>query len=300
MIQVLRLGHATFETPDVNRMSDYYEEVIGLKPVRDKDRAVLSTAIGLEAVVFERGSTARCTSISLQVSPNLEFSEMQSTLQTLGIKSERRSDVTEALREALVFEDPKGTKIELFNARGQGTQSEATGIAPRRLGHIAFLVSDAKAMADFYIKTLGFRVSDWIEDYFAFLRCNPDHHTVNFITGQGPSFMHHIAYDLEDWGHFQRACDVLGRHKRPIIWGPGRHGVGHNIFAYHRDPDDHIIELVAEMDQIKEEEIGIFEPRAWHRDRPQRPKVWERKDAAMTWGPPPTADFLRNQSRPGH
>jgi hypothetical protein len=112
--------------------------------------------------------------------------------------------------------------------------------------------------------------------------------------------MHHIGYELEDWAHMQRACDTLARHKRPIVWGPGRHGVGHNVFVYHRDPDDHIIEFFAEMDQMKDEELGAFEPRPWHQDNPQRPKVWERKASAMTWGPPPTADFLRNQSRTSH
>ena len=51
---------------------------------------------------------------------------------------------------------------------------------------------------------------------------------------------------------------------------------------------------------MNDESLGFFEPRPWHHDHPQRPKVWERKYAAMTWGPPPTADFLRNQSRTAH
>jgi hypothetical protein len=54
------------------------------------------------------------------------------------------------------------------------------------------------------------------------------------------------------------------------------------------------------MDQMKDEALGYFEPRPWHHDLPQRPKVWERKYAGMTWGTPPTPDFLRNQSRTAH
>ena len=300
MIQVLRLGQATFETPDVDRLTDYYVEVIGLRAVRDKDRAILSTAVGQEVAIFKPGPVPRCTNMSFQVSPRLDLADIEKTLQKDGIRSERRSDITPSLRSMTVFEDPKGTEIELFTESAASAPVETAGIAPRKLGHVAFLVSDAKALSEFYIKLLGFRVSDWIEDYFVFLRCSPDHHTVNFISGVGPSFMHHIAYELEDWAHLQRACDTLARHNRPIIWGPGRHGVGHNVFVYHRDPDDHIIELFAEMDQMKDEEIGCFEPRAWHHDRPQRPKVWDRKSSAMTWGTPPTPDFLRNQSRTSH
>ena len=39
-------------------------------------------------------------------------------------------------------------------------------------------------MADFYGKVLGFRISDWIGDFFVFMRCNADHHSVNFISGK--------------------------------------------------------------------------------------------------------------------
>ena len=171
----------------------------------------------------------------------------------------------------MVFTDPKGTEVELFTEAKLIGNQPVGGVAPLKLGHIACLVPDAKAISEFYIKALGFRVSDWIEDYFAFLRCGPDHHTLNFITGDG-NFMHHFAFQLNDWGHLQKACDVLAQHKRPLIWGPGRHGVGHNVFVYHRDPDDHIIELFAEMDQMNDESLGFFEPRPWHHDRPQRPK----------------------------
>ena len=215
------------------------------------------------------------------------------------MKPERRNDISPSLAQAMVFADPNGTEVELYTDAKLVDSRPVGGVAPLKLGHIACLGPDAKAISEFYIKALGFRVSDWIEDYFAFLRCGPDHHTLNFITGSG-NFMHHFAFQLNDWGHMQKACDLLAQHKRTLIWGPGRHGVGHNVFVYHRDPDDHIIELFAEMDQMNDELLGFFEPRPWHHDRPQRPKVWERKYAAMTWGPPPTADFLRNQSRTAH
>jgi hypothetical protein len=52
---------------------------------------------------------------------------------------------------------------------------------------------------------------------------DPDHHSLNFITGNG-SFMRHFAFQLNDWGHLQKACDVLAqRWKRKyaaMTWGP--------------------------------------------------------------------------------
>ena len=103
------------------------------------------------------------------------------------------------------------------------------------------------------------------------------------------------ARELQDWAHMQVACDTLGRHKRPILWGPLRHGIGHNIAIYHRDPDEHMVEFYTELDQMKSEALGYFDPRPWHEDRPQRPKVWDRDDGAMIWGVPPTPEFLRGR-----
>jgi hypothetical protein len=73
-----------------------------------------------------------------------------------------------------------------------------------------------------------------------------------------------------------------------------RLGPGHNIAAFHRDHDDWVVEFYAELDQMKDETLGYFDPRPWHRDRPQRPKTWDPKEG-FVWGPPPTADFFRNR-----
>ena len=80
------------------------------------------------------------------------------------------------------------------------------------------------------------------------------------------------------------ACDHLSLHGYKLLWGPGRHGIGHNLFTYHRAPNGLITELFAQLDQMNEE-LGYFEPRPWHRDRPQRPKVWTPDpNAANYWG----------------
>ena len=59
MIDVLRVGHATFTTPDLERQVAYYSDVLGLIVTeRDKNRAFLATRTGLEAIALERGDKA--------------------------------------------------------------------------------------------------------------------------------------------------------------------------------------------------------------------------------------------------
>jgi catechol 2,3-dioxygenase-like lactoylglutathione lyase family enzyme len=168
-----------------------------------------------------------------------------------------------------------------------------TGIGVLKLGHIAFHVDDPKAISEFYAKVLGFKVSDWIDDFFVFMRCNADHHTVNFITGPHGA-MHHCAFELRDFSHLQNACDLFGQKDIKIVWGPVRLGPGHNVAAFTRNPDDHVIEVYAELDQMKDEALGYWDPRPWHKDHPQYPKVWPRGEGSLyVWGPPPTPDFRR-------
>lgn len=295
MIRTTRISHSVFETPDLNRQVDYYSNVMGFHvSAKSSKQAFLHGPTGQETIAFELGDTNRCRRVAFQAAPEFDGVRIAQELQKLGIKSEQRSDVSPSISRAVSFVDPKGTEIELFSeCTDAAIPKTRGGIGPLKLGHIAFSVSSAKSMCDFYESALGFRVSDWIEDMFVFMRCGPDHHTVNFLTGES-TFMHHIAYELRDWSHVLKACDVLGQEKRPIIWGPGRHRVGHNIFVYHRDPDDNIIEFYTELDLMKDEELGFFEPRPWHKTNPQRPAVWSRPDSAPVWGLAPSPDFRRN------
>lgn len=296
MIQVRRMGHAAFETPDLAKAIEYYTQVSGLiVAAKEQNRAFLATKIGQLVVQLEEGKTTQCKTLSFEIAPKSDFNELSRELAKEGIKSEIRSDSLPGIPKVLSFQDPKGTTIEVFSEWNYlGAHHQVVGVGPLKLGHVAFVVQDAKAIADFYQKVLGFRVSDWIEDFFVFMRCGPDHHTVNFLNGP-KARMHHIAFEVKDFAQIQSACELFGEKDIPIIWGPLRHGPGHNVSTYHRNPDDHVVEFYIELDQMKDEELGYFEPRPWHHDLPQRPKVWSRTKAPTIWGPPPTADYLRNR-----
>ncbi len=294
MISVKRISHATFETPDLDRQIDYFTEIAGLRLAeRENGRAFLTTRLGDLAVQLEKGSSARCARLAFQVAPDTEFDSLRRGIEAEGLRYQTRNDASPGIPRMLAFEDPKGTVCEVFAAQMPiGTKQGVAGIGPLKLGHLAFVVTDPKAYADFYCRVLGFRVSDWIEDWFVFMRCGPDHHTVNFVSGKRTQ-MHHIAFELKDWAHIQAACDFLGSRNIPIIWGPGRHGPGHNVYTYHRNPDDQIVEMFTELDKMLDESLGYFDPRPWHRDHPQMPKVWTYP--TDIWGPPPTAEYLRQR-----
>jgi len=243
MIQARRIGHATFETPDLDRTIDYYTQVNGLVLAeREPRHAFLATKIGQLVIRLDRGATSQCTGLSFEVAPNSDFADMSRQLRDEGIPSEL-SDSIPGIGKVLKFKDPKGTTIELFSQWNYlGHYHQVIGVGPLKLGHVAFIVEDAKKLTEFYQKVLGFRVSDWVEDFFSFMRCGPDHHTVNFLTGKQTK-MHHIAFEVKDFAQMQDACELFGQKSIPIIWGPLRHGPGHNVSTYHYNPDQSVAEF---------------------------------------------------------
>ena len=295
MIKPRKIGHATFETPDLDKAIDYYTHTNGLMLVeREKDEAFLASKIGVLTIALKKGDQARCTKLSFEVAPDSDFAELSRELAKDGIKSEQRNDSAPGIGNVLTFLDNKGTTIELFKDWTYlGRHEQVLGAGPLKLGHVAFAVPDPQATAEFYERVMGFRVSDWIGDFFVFMRCNTDHHSVNFIRGKSAK-LHHMAFELQDFSHLHRSCELLGQKKIPIIWGPLRHGPGHNVATYHRDHDDHVIEFFCELDQMFDEELGYFEPRPWHQDQPQRPKVWTPGHTSV-WGPAPMPDFHRDR-----
>jgi catechol-2,3-dioxygenase len=286
MLQVKRAGHSTLTTPDIERMVDYFTRIVGLTiTAREKNRAILATKSGLEAIVLERGSAVDAPRLSFQIAPGSDLGEVASRLKKAGLKSERRSDITPGISEALTFADPKGTTLEIYSDFDFAPADNTfNGVMPLKLGHIAYQCPDVQGMVKFYCDMLGFRVSDWRSDFFAFLRCSRDHHTVNFWR-DAKTAIHHIAFEVRDWSDIKRACDMLAHDDIQLTWGPIRHIIGHNIAIYHKNPDGVTIEFFCDIDQMHDEELGFFEPRPWHQDRPQRPKVWGDETRSNWWGP---------------
>jgi catechol-2,3-dioxygenase len=285
MISVRRLGHATLTTPDLARQVAYYTEVVGLTLLEcDGKHAILASKQGLEAIALEPGPPNALARLAFQVAPGSDLGELVRVLGKHGIRSERRSGISPGVADAIVFKDPKDTLIEVYADYVFAPEDKSqTGVMPLKLGHVAYRVSDVQHVVRFYTDVLGFRVSDWHGETFAFLRCGPDHHTVNFTFDEVPQ-LHHIAFEVKDWAEIQRACEWLAKNGIPLVWGPGRHIIGHNIAIYHRNADKVRVEFFCEMDLMKDEALGYFDPRPWHQDRPQRPKVWGPDTLRNYWG----------------
>jgi catechol 2,3-dioxygenase-like lactoylglutathione lyase family enzyme len=285
MIKIRRLGHAVLSTPNVEAQVDYYTRVLGLSLIdRTADRAFLATRQGLEAIELVRGEPGRLQRLSFQITPGSDLKSVAKELQGAGLKAEIRHATSPGVVEAVSFVDPKGTGVDLYAEYTFAKNDPAPNIFNiLKLGHVAYRVEDVQKIAAFYGDLFGFRLSDSRGDHFVFLRCNTDHHTLNFVVDEKPA-LHHIAFEVADWSEIHKAVDWLAGNGIHLVWGPGRHVIGHNIATYHRNADKVRVEIFTEMDQMKDEALGYFDPRPWHQEFPLRPKRHGPETLRNYWG----------------
>jgi len=271
-------------------MAEFYSNVIGLTETgRDGQVVYLSTSIDHHSIVL-RGSASktRLSKLAFQIQP-VASADLTSHLKGHGLDCEVRTNSQPGINEVVRTHNPDGVAIELYSEFHPSTHSYSMrGVSPLKLSHVTSLTPDVKRIARFYCEVMGFRFSDSMDDFFYFLRCSADHHTINLLSGDHPA-VQHFAFELTDISHIRNACDALAREKVELLWGPLRHGCGHNIAIYHFDPEGLIVEHCAEMDRIANEGLGYFDPRPYHEDHPQCPKAWDPKAAIAVWGrfPPP-------------
>jgi catechol 2,3-dioxygenase-like lactoylglutathione lyase family enzyme/predicted enzyme related to lactoylglutathione lyase len=289
MIKVSRLGYAAFEARDPERFAQHHREVLGLTPsaASGSGDVYLTTGNDHHSVAIEAGSQDKILRLGFQLDASLDLGDVTRVLSGHGVDFVTKTDAEPGISSLVEFADPEGNVVHLFNevAAGPGVTT-GSGVKPQKLGHVCLRANDVQALSEWYQGVLGFRWSDWISDFFVFLRCGSDHHSLNLLRGEQPGVMHHMAYELSDPAAVVAACDTLAANGVTLIWGPGRHGPGHNIFTYHFDPAGNVVELFTQLD-VMDEANGWFEPRPWHRDVPQRPKRWTRDEEPLgpnQWG----------------
>jgi catechol-2,3-dioxygenase len=293
--RLAKVGSAGFTTTDLDRLAGYYRDVIGFsETVRTDDGVYLASGHDHHTVALRKGDEDGLSYMSFQLAGDMTLQEAADALSESGVETELKSDAEPGIPELLEFRDPEGNTLRLYSEIEQGGAGvSGRGIGPHKLGHICIRADDVTALCDWYEQTLGFRWSDWIGDFFVFIRLNADHHTVNLLKGPAHgNVLHHIAYELRDWAAVQPACDRLYQEGYKLVWGPGRHGPGHNIYTYHQDPDGNMVELFCQLD-VMNESLGEFEHRPWHEDNPQRPKRWTPDPLAPNrWGITPPDGFM--------
>lgn len=151
------------------------------------------------------------------------------------------------------FFDTNGFTIEVSTDFETRTPEvlEAGDPRPEKISHVVLHAPNHKAYVAFYEQALGFKVSDWLGDFMCFLRCNQWHHRLAVLPG--PPAFNHVAYDVPDIDAIMKGVTRLRETNGDVVWGPGRHTAGNNVFSYYVTPGGYAVEYTCDLEMIDEE-----------------------------------------------
>ncbi len=282
IVNVKQVSHVALKTRDVEQQANFYTNIVGLgETQRDSSgRVYLRCNENHHAVVLIPSSEAGIDHYALDVGGPAELESAATALSRAGIAYETEGTGELGQGSSLHLHDPDGYVVELIGAMAQVDPTYGSRAAqPRKLGHVTLLVDDCKRSAEFYSEVLGFRVSDWVEDIFLWMRCNPDHHGLAFAKGNSGT-MHHFAFEVVDFSYLARQAEHLMQNGYTLLYGPGRHGPGKNQFEYFRDPERNLVEFMCDIQQIWDDATYV-------------PRVWSTKEKWVNmWGPDAPSDFV--------
>jgi catechol 2,3-dioxygenase len=280
--RVTRASHVVLHARDLAASRAFYTEVIGLVLTQEDTDTLYFRGIGEachHSLVVRRGEPA-CARVGLRVLTEADLNGAQTFFAARGCAT-RWAEVAHQGR-TLHITDSVGVPLELC-ARMPAVPRMITafhahrGGCAQRLDHYQILTHDVLAACELYMAA-GFRLTEYIrpagtsELVGVFLQRKGNPHDVVFFNGDGPR-LHHFAYAAPEPQCLLRACDIAGElgFGRKVERGPGRHGPGHAMFVYFRDPDGHRVELFTTHYQIMDTEI---EPIRWDPDDPAVAYPW--------------------------
>lgn len=165
---------------------------------------------------------------------------------------------------AFAVQSPDGHVICFGLAKSETAQSGLKG--PTQ--HLTFATFDVEAFQDFFHGKLGFALSDRVVHKdgklaTCFVRSNHEHHTLACFKSNRQGVDHH-SYEAGEWNVIRDWCDRFAARGIPLMWGPGRHGPGNNLFIFIEDPDGNWIEVSAELEVVHDRAV---------KDWPQEPRT---------------------------
>jgi catechol 2,3-dioxygenase len=173
---------------------------------------------------------------------------------------------------ALRFKNPSGQAIELTTGVRTDVPMAALAAAPRTapgpitFDHAIVRAIDVNAAFEFAARVLGLRESARIVapdgiPVLGFFRSHTLYHCYG-VARSSYDGLHHLQFTLKNPPAIYAAHEKLAASKEvEMIWGPLRHGAGHNIAFYFRDYTGNLVEYSCEEEIILND--ATYVPLAW-------------------------------------
>lgn len=247
------LHHVAFESSNPERLANFYADAMNMEPRKEGDEWICEGPA--RRYVVTAGTDREMAYAGLACRDQEGLAELKARAKAEGLEI-LQSPSSFFEDGAFAVRDPDGHVICFGMAKPQAKKYEGIR-GPTQ--HLTFASLNVEAFRDFYHGKLGFALSDRVlhaDGSLAtcFTRSNHEHHTIACFKSDRVGVDHH-SYEAAEWDTIRDWCDHLAEREVPIMWGPGRHGPGNNLFIFIEDPDKNWIEISAELEVIHDRPV---------------------------------------------
>jgi 3,4-dihydroxy-9,10-secoandrosta-1,3,5(10)-triene-9,17-dione 4,5-dioxygenase len=259
------LGYLKVQTNDIDRWRTFAFGVLGFAEGAGPDASALYLRMDERAarIVVVPGETDEVVTVGWEVRDRPALLRVLQTLQSagVGVKPLAQED-TDARRveEAITFNDPTGTSIEVFHGAVLDHTPVVTPFGARfvtgamGLGHVVLPATDAAAAFDFYTNVLGFlsrgawrlpAPPQYGPVRIRFLGVNERHHSLAIVPAMrdGAPGLIHVMVEVDSLDAVGMALDRVNAEGFQLSSTLGRHTNDKMVSFYVRAPGDWDIEF---------------------------------------------------------
>ena len=255
MSRVTEIRYVGYGVPDLAAERAFYTDQWKLIEAGEQEGMIHFAAEGGDegyVVRLRENADKRVDVIALAADSRLDVDTLHEKVVTAGCKIIFAPKDLPTLGGGYGFRffSPDGLPFEISSEVGRRTPRQLSrweGI-PQKISHIVLHSPDHQAMVRFFVDVLGFKLSDWLGDFMAFLRCNSAHHRLAILPG--PPCLNHVAYDMLSVDDMMAGINRLKQKGTDIRWGPGRHTAGNNTFSYFTTPAGFAVEYTSELEDV--------------------------------------------------
>ena len=277
--RITHVRYVALGVADLDSSVGYYRDLWGLSPAEsERDVAFFAAEGSTDPYVLRLRAAAqnRIDLMSFAVPSREDVDWYAARLARSGVRLITEPGQVDAPGGGYgfrFFEPVEGRTLEIAADWSPKTAREvAEGEhVPTGLSHVVLNSARLPELVDFFSTALGFFQSDYLEDVMVFLKgATPVHHQFA-VSANAHANLNHVAYETRGLDEYMRAAGSMMRAGHEMVWGPGRHGPGSNVFAYFEDPSGFVAEFTTELELI--EDVSTWRPRVWRRV-PEESDLW--------------------------
>lgn len=258
----MKLRSVELALPQMQAAAGFLEGTWGLVPAGTRGGTQFFRGTGAHPYILslEEAVTPAVRTIEFSGTPE-EVSAMQARARDAGAPVQAFSELDAPGGDAgFVVEGPEAQKYRFVAESTPTPELPPDRDRPVQITHAVLNAVDVAACERFVTGALGFMISDRTR-IMSFVRCNRKHHALAYAHSEVSS-LNHIAFEMNDTDGVMRGIGRMRDAGHDVVWGPGRHGPGNNVFGYFIAPFGGVIEYTAEVSEVTDD-YRVGSPEDW-------------------------------------